>query len=564
MAELITVPAGAARPNPLSLTGIKAMAAQPAIARALPALGLLGVAGAAALAWSVIAAPPQRALFSGLDDGEKAGVVEALSGAGVAYEIDRDTGSVTVGEDDYHRARMLLAAEGLPKGAPDAGSMLDSMPMGASRAVEDQRLRGAREQDLARTIEAIEAVQAARVHLAFETPSVFVRERSAPAASVMLQLTKGRTLSDAQVAAIAHLVSSSVPGLDAGEVAIVDQNGRLLSRGGGVDPAASASDRQIEVQERIEARYNSSLEKLLAPLVGAGNFTAEVHADLDFAETSATRETYPKADAVVAAERGETQRSAGAEVAMGIPGALSNTAPTASALTNTAPGQNPAQPGTTAAQNDGKMSETYNRTFALGREVSVTRNPVGTVKRLTIAVALRDNKDAKISQGRLQQIEALVRGAVGFNAARGDLVAVNVQPFASETLGADAPAWYEAAWLATLARSLSAVLVALLLVLFIGRPLLKRHAAAAKERAEEKKLRRQQIGKQMAGAIADHARDTPAATGQITIDMIESAPGYAMRAELIRDFVRQDPARAALVVRDLIRAEQGGEDARNG
>ena len=86
----------------------------------------------------------------------------------------------------------------------------------------------------------------------------------------------------------------------------------------------------------------------------------------------------------------------------------------------------------------------------------------------------------------------------------------------------------------------------------------------AKERAEEKKLRRQQIGKQMAGAIADHARDTPAATGQITIDMIESAPGYAMRAELIRDFVRQDPARAALVVRDLIRAEQGGEDARNG
>ncbi|RHW18463.1 flagellar M-ring protein FliF [Sphingomonas gilva] len=554
MSELVTIPAQ----SRLTMDKVRGLATQPAVTRALPMLGLLGVAGAAALAWSVISAPPQRALSTGMDDAEKAAVVDALASAGIANQVDRDTGAVTVAGDDYHRARMILAQQGLPKSAPDGAAVIDAMPMGASRAVEDQRLRAAREQDLARTIEAIDAVKTARVHLAFETPSVFVRDRSSPAASVMLRLEGGRRLREAQVGAIAHLVSSSVPGLDPAEVSIVDQNGRLLSRGGDGDPIAAASDRQLEVQERVEARYAGSIDALLTPIVGAGNFTAEVNADLDFAQVSATRENYPADQRVVAQERGETVSEPNSAEAGGIPGALANQPPPASQLSEspTSPDAAEPTPGTTP----NRSSETYNRTFALGREVSVTQGATGTVKRLTVAVALKEGTAGRtMTPRRLAEIERLVKGAVGFDAARGDTVAVTVQPFV-ELAPAAPPPWYEAAWVTTLARALSGVIVALLLVFFIGRPLLKRHQAAAKLRAAEAGQRRKEIGTQMAGALAQQVRGGEA--GSITVDMIESAPSYAARADLIRDFVRQDPARAALVVRDLLKA--GGEqEARN-
>lgn len=557
MSELATIPAA---PR-LTMDKVRGLATQPAVARALPMLGLLGVAGAAALAWSVLSAPPQRALSTGMDDAEKGAVVDALGSAGIANQVDRETGAVTVADDDYHRARMLLAQQGLPKGAADGASMIDAMPMGASRAVEDQRLRAAREQDLARTIEAIDAVKAARVHLAFETPSVFVRDRSAPAASVMLRLDNGRRLGDAQVGAIAHLVSSSVPGLDPAQVSIVDQNGRLLSRGGESDPAAAASDRQLEVQERVESRFARNLESLLTPIVGAGNFTAEVNADLDFAQVNATRENFPADQRVIAAERGETtsEPNSANSAAGGIPGALANQPPPASQLSTT-----PTTPETAeeaAGTTPNRSSETYNRTFALGREISVTQGATGTVRRLTVAVALKEGTAGRtMTPKRLAQIEGLVKGAVGFDAARGDTVAVTVQPFVEMTPAEPAP-WYEAAWVTTLARALSGIIVALLLVFFIGRPLLKRAQAAAKARAAEAGERRKEIGSQMAGALAQQVRGGDG--NAITVDMIESAPSYTARADLIRDFVRQDPARAALVVRDLLRANQSGEEARN-
>lgn len=555
------VPVSASGGPRLGLDRLRGLAAQPAVTRALPALGLLGVAAAAALAWSTLSAPPQRAVSTGMDDAEKASVVDALQGSGIAYRVDRDTGSVTVGDGDYHRARMVLAQQGLPKSAPDAGAVLESMPMGASRAVEDQRLRAAREQDLARTIEAIDSVKSARVHLAVETPSVFVRERSAPAASVMLRLDAGRTLTEQQVAAIAHLVSASVPGLDPGGVSIVDQAGRLLSRTGANDPAAAASDRQLEVQERVEDRVGRSLEQLLTPIVGAGNFTAEVNADLDFSEVQATRESFPKEGSVVAQERGETSREPGGTgTTGGVPGALANQPPPASQLSATPtqpPVEGEAAPGATAEA----TSESYNRTFALGREVSVTRGAVGSVKRLTVAVALREPKGKRFSQARLADIQRLVEGAVGFNPARGDTVAVRVQPFADLAADEAVPAWYEAAWVAQALRLGGGLLIAVLLILFIGRPLLRRMIEGQKARAEQVAEQRRQIGTEMQVAIGEQRRG--AIGGPITVDMIESAPSYAARAELIRDFVRQDPARAALVVRDLLRTP-AAEDARNG
>ncbi|WP_156680337.1 flagellar basal-body MS-ring/collar protein FliF [Sphingomonas profundi] len=571
MADLIATadaaaPGRALIPSPASggagaiLSRVRAFTAQPAVAKSLPMVGLIALLGVAALAWFLFSQPPQRDLFRGLADADKAAVAESLTGAGIKYTIDRATGTLTVADDDFYRAKMMLAQAGLPKSAPDGDAMISSLPLGASRAVEGERLRGAREMDLARTIEQIDAVQKARVHLAMEQPSVFLRDRSQPAASVMLTLMGGRSLSDAQVAAMQHLVASSVPGLAPDAVSIVDQTGQLLSRDGG-DPASDASERQIAIQAKMEARYQEGLRKLLTPLLGEGNFTAEVHADLDFAEVQATRESYPKDATAVRAETGGWTKTGGPDgpgAVGGIPGALSNQAPPAAQVAAAPNGTTtPTAPGAPAATGEAaKTTEQYNRTFELGREVSVTKNPVGTVRRLSVAVALKDPAKGKRTPAELAQLEALIKGAVGFDQQRGDVVALSARKFA-DVAPEDAGKWWDKPWVGLLARNLSALLIAALLVFGIGRPLLKRRAAAATARVEAAAEARAAIGKDMASAITDQAREG----GAVTLEMIEAAPGYTARAELIRNFVRQDPARAALVVRDLIRADARQGDA---
>jgi flagellar M-ring protein FliF len=576
MADIITSP----NPNAPALTGspsggvgtsavlerVKDFTAQPAIQRSLPMIGMLGLLGGAALLWSTMAGAPQRDLFAGMGDADKAAVAEALTAANIPYEINRGTGSLTVPETSFYQARMLLAQQGLPKAAPTGDSMISSLPLGASRAVEGEKLRTAREMDLARTIEAIDAVESAKVHVAAESPSVFLRDEAKPQASVMLRLRAGRSLSDSQVQAIVHLVASSVQNLSPDGVSVVDQAGRLLSASG----ADSASNRQVDIQSKIEARYLEALTKILTPIVGPGNFTAEVHADVDFTETQATRESYPKDTAVVRQEQGSwtgDKNGAGAE-ARGIPGALSNQPPAASQVT-AAPNQTvnaPPPAGTTDAANAAKTSENYNRTYELGREVSVTHNPVGQVKRLSVAVALREGT-RKFSRAELASIESLVRGAIGADATRGDVVALSARSFAVEAAAEVKPNWWEAAWVSTLARNLSALLVVALLVFGIGKPLLKRRAAMADEKKAVLEATiasggripssaSPQVRNEIASQLAQAALIDP--NKPVTLDMIEATPGYANRAELIRNFVRQDPDRAALVVRDLIRADMPG------
>jgi flagellar M-ring protein FliF len=435
--------------------------------------------------------------------------------------------------------------------------------MGASRAVEGARLQEAKEMDLARTIEAIDAVASAKVHVAADQPSVFLRDDQKPRASVMLTLRAGRTLSDGQVQAVVHLVASSVSGLSPDEVSVVDQTGRLLNRSGG--QGDDNTDRQVALQGKIEDRYRQALGSLLTPIIGEGNFTAEVHADLNFAEVASTSETYPKDGGAVRAEQGSWSNTEDGsdKPASGIPGALSNVAPGAAKPTATANGQSqgangptapgaaPGQAGATAPQ---KHDETYNRSYELAHQVSVTKNPTGTVRRLSVAVALRQAPDAKpLTQQQRQQIENLVKGAVGFDQGRGDIVAVTAQAFVSQD-AASKPKWYEASWIGSMVRNLTALLVAALLVFGLGRPLLKRRAVAAEQHIANKARGRAVVGKEIAEALATQNPESNAERA-VTLDMIESAPSYAARAALIRNFVRQDPDRAALVVRDLIRAD---------
>ncbi|WP_298399136.1 flagellar basal-body MS-ring/collar protein FliF [Sphingobium sp.] len=535
---------------------------QPAVAKSLPLLGLLGTVAVAGLAWMALREPPQRDLFRALPDADKSAVAQVLDQNGIKYDFD-GSGAMTVGEGDYFKAKMMLAAQGLPKSAPDGNSMIDSLPMGASRAVENEKLRSARETDLARTIEAIDSVESAKVHLAVEAPSVFLRDRTKPSASVMLRLSQGRSLTDAQVSAIVHLVASSIPELNPEDISVVDQNGRLLSNNDG----NAADDRQIAIQSKMEDRYRQSVIALLTPILGDGNFSTEVHAELNFAERQATRETYPQDEARLRNEQGSwssDERGQKAGEASGVPGALSNQAPVNPTVTQTNPNGQAVQQGQTAAQQPAtpglppmKTEETFNRSFELGREVSVTKDAIGTVKRLSVAVALDNGADGKPrSAQEIAALEALVKGAVGFDQTRGDVVALSSRSFVKPQ-EVVAP-WYEADWMSPLVRNVSALLVVLLLIFGIARPLLKRRAApqapAALADAATPQAG-QRIGMEISSELTKQAA-IPTADGaepKVTLDMISSTYDYAQRADLIRNFVKQDPDRAALVVRDLLR-----------
>ncbi len=571
--DLPTHVRSAAAPSFRSTTGgLRAFIAQPAVAKSLPLIGMVAMLGLAAMLWMVFSAAPSRTLFSNLAEEEKAAVVEALTGGGISSSLDSATGAVTVSEDDYHRARMLVAQRGLPRGGQDGSEMITSMPLGASRAVETERIRGAREQDLARTIEAIDVVQTARVHLAVQQPSVFVREQPNAAASVMLTLAAGRSLGDSQVQAIVNLVASSVPGLTPDGVSVIDQNGRLLSRTTG-EGASGASERQLAAQNAVEDRYRRAIAAILTPIVGAENFTAEVHADIDFSEIQSTREGFPENQRALRSEEGQLSTEGGPGTpgvtapAGGIPGALTSTPPPAAQVGTTPPAPaaasgTPAVPDTpeaaaaaaAAAAVGGRRSENYNRNFALGREVSVTRQQTGAVSRVSVAVALRNADGRPRSRQEIQQIEQLIRGAIGFNQARGDVVAINSRDFVAAPESTEA--WYEAAWISPVVRNGSAIVIILLFVFFIGRPLLKKGSAALAKRAETRTQSRASVGGEIANVLADRARSD--LEMRVSLEMIEATRDYEARAGLIRTFVRQDPARAALVVRDLIRADAQG------
>jgi flagellar M-ring protein FliF len=526
--------------DPKPVSQAKRLFAQPVVQRSLPALGVLAVVGAAALAWSTISGSPQRDLVGVLSDSDKSAVATALDTAAVSYTLDGATGAIKVATSDYHKARMLLAAQGLPKSAPTSATMLDTMPMGSSHAVETERLRGARENDLARTIEAMDPVEAARVHLATGNASPFLRDEVQPSASVMLTMRGGRALTPDQVQAILHLVASSVSGLNTERVSLTDQSGRLLTNGS-ADGEGAAATRQLDIQARVEERYRTALAQLLTPLVGPDGFTAEVHADLDFAEQQSTRETFPQEQRAIAREESRWTSAAGEAPAVGIPGTLSNQPPPASTVSTTPP---PAtQPGATPP---GRTSQDMTRSYELGREVAVIKSQVGTVKRLTVAVALRDVKGAKSRNTvDITAIDGLVKRAVGFDAARGDDVVVSSRPFAEA-----APietSWRDGIDFMAIGRIVAGLAAVAVVVFGIGRPFLKSRAKAAAERKAE-------LAPMLADEMARQRRDAP-----ITLDMISSAPSYADRAALVRDFVSQDPKRAAAVMRSLLEPEKAPE-----
>lgn len=552
---------------------LKAMLAQPAVRRSLPmVIGTLVIA-AVAMTYILTRTPEMRTLFPGLGEADKAAVVEALQAAGITPGIDNMTGSVQVPAAEYHKARMLLAGQGLPKAAAEGYALLDDMPLGTSRAIEQARLKQSQESELARSVAEIAAVESARVHLALPEQSVFVRDQAQPTASVFLKLAPGRALGEAQVRSIVNLVASSVPGLPADRVSVIDQMGTLLTPDASGDEFGE-SRRRIAFQSKMESMYRERLLALLTPILGTDNFTAEVHLDLDFTETQQTNEAWDKDNAVIRSEQGASQSSGGELAPRGIPGALSNVAPPAATAATPeqaqAQAQNPTDPNAApAAPPSGPRSESYTRNYEIGKQVSVTKAPIGEVRRVSAAVVLRENGKA-MTAAETKAIEKLVQSSIGFNAERGDLVAVTSRPFVDPT--AETQAWYQVdfqsnAWIGDILKILAALLIFVVVFFMVLRPFLKKALAAADAApmpgGGTLGAPRSIVldGGDLQTMEALKARLKP--RGGLPPEVLTMANSYDDKVAVVRMFVAEDTARASNVVRQLIRTETAAQGNAN-
>ena len=405
------------------------LVADPAVQRARPSIFGIAALVVVVLVWLVLRSPSWQPLYVDLSDGDKSAVMAALQAGNYDARINPDTGGVEVATGNTAAARILLAGQGLPKSARSIDPVGD-MPLGLSRAVESARLQSAAAIELAASIEAIDGVKHATVHVAVPEPSVFVRDKSPPSASVFVTLAPGRALGEAQVRAIVWLISSSVAGLSPDRVSVVDQTGALLSAGSTAGEAA-----QLGYQVKVEALVRERLFKLLTPTVGAGKFTAEVAADIDFSRNEAASERYGP-DTVVRNEAIARSGDATPPPARGIPGALSNTAPAGAQLSATPP-----VAAIAAAAGTSTTSETSNRAFEIGKSVSVTRGDAPRLRRLSVAVVI-DRAGSATGTQDIAAITRIIRGAMGFDAARGDSVEVQIRSFAA-IAAEPARAWYQ-------------------------------------------------------------------------------------------------------------------------
>jgi flagellar M-ring protein FliF len=517
-------------------------------------VGLLaGVAAAVAAAvWLVLWSQGQNysVLYGQLSERESGQVMDALTAAGIEYKLS-PSGAVSVPEAKVQEARIRLASQGLPQSDAMGIEMIQKdSPLGASSMMENARYQSVLETELARTIMKVQGVQSARVHLALPKPSVFLQDAHKATASVMLQLYPGRRLEPGQVAAIVHLVASSVPELSATDVTLVDQAGSLLNSPD-ENSESAVSTRQLEYTHKLEESYQRRIVELLEPLVGAGRVRATVTADLDFTVTEETHENYDPQKTAVRSEQTSNESRKGGDGAEGIPGALSNQPP-GTAGAPVVPGATPtpgSPPGaasqTAVSTGPSSNSQKSTRNFEVDRTLAYVKQPVGALKRLSVGVVLDDwqktGEDGKLStqpmsDADLKRFTQLVRESIGLKDDRGDQLNVMNQAFRGNgPVGpVESPPIWEAPWVPSVAKQAVGAGLVLLVAFLILRPLMK------------------SLTKSPRTARDAEGEDRVSLSGQATGKPIKLQPSFEQQLAAARTLVGQDPKRAAQVVKDWV------------
>ena len=546
------------------LSNIRRMTSDPSVKRSMPAIIAVIAVIAGIVVYMIIQKPAVTSLYASLPEAEKARVVEALRNGGVDFTLDPSTGDVLVPTSDYHNARIMLAAQGLPESVPDGYASIGDIPMGASRSVESVKIKQSQEIELARSIGEIDGVVAARVHLALPEKSVFARTAVPPSASVFLQLSNGRTLGIHQVNAIVHLVSSSIPSMAKSDVTIVDQHGNLLSKPYD-DPSNVQNDGELEHRMKLEQIYRNRIIQLVSPIVGAGNVMAQVNLDIDFTQNEITEELVdPQASALRSSQ--SSLDIAAKPDAKGIPGATTNRPPDAAQITSDF---------SSGASGDGIQTRSSNevKNFEVSRSISTTKKPSTRIVTINASVLVRDmeaeNPETglmeaqKIPEDTLKEIEALVANAIGINVERGDKLTVSSSKFASAIEGFEKP-WYELDWAVNIMKQGMTLLVMGVIILGVIRPLINRIIVpiAPGKPGEalvhlEDEVDMDAVEIKEGESLEDIKAKLKPKKASVSAEMLDTANTYDDKVAIIRMIVSDEAGRVSNVFKAMMKKDMG-------
>ncbi|MDX1836609.1 flagellar basal body M-ring protein FliF [Legionella taurinensis] len=513
-------------------------------------LGLLvGLAASVAIGLGVVLwsrEPSYMPLYSQLSNRDSADVVDVLQRNAISFKVDETNGMILVPTNQVQAARMKLAAEGLPRGSGGSFELFaGNNSFSTSQFMENARYIQALEAELARTISQFHDIKSARVHLAIPRESAFVRDTRQPSASVFIDVYSGVEIKKQTIASIINLVASSIPSLSASRVTVVDQNGQLLSEGGG-QTLFTETERFLDYRQTLEQQYAQKIQDILTPLLGYGRVSAKVSADIDFTSYEQTQEMYnPEMPAVRSEQLVQDNRNVGPNASSGVPGALSNTPPANSTLTPVRNRNINSQAMTNQDIEANMVHKESTKNFELDKTISHTKNQPGTIRRLTVAV-LVDNRSVMnektkkmevkpLSKAELDQVKALVADAIGLNAERGDsLNVVNsnfVKPEPIESLP-EPRFWQKDSFWSIIKQVLSGLFV-LTIVFGVLRPLFK---TLAHSRREEE----------------SGSAETQAALSYEGKGLPPNLSDYDQQLHLLRQVVDKEPKRVAQVVKTWV------------
>lgn len=505
-------------------------------------IGVIAVAVVALVVGGVMfskwSATPYSPLYTGLAGTDASAVVTELDSAGVPYQLQDGGTTILVPQDKVYAERIALSGKGIPKSSQNGYSLLDQQGITTSEFMQNVTYQRALEGELANTIDAISGVQTSTVHLAMPAKSVFTQDTQKPSASVMVSMAGGAALASDQVTAIQNLVASSIPDLTTANVTIVDSSGALLTNGSGGATVGASS--QVQATQRAEQQLQASAQTMLDNVLGVGNSTVRVAADLDFDQRQTKTQSYQyTANTPPLSSQSSTETYTGSG---SVPGGVVGTGSTTAVTTGT---------GTSTTNSYNKTSTTANN--AVGSTVEDRTGAAGTIKRLTVAVII--NSKAPSGAVSPTQISQLVANAVGLSATRGDTIQVTPLAFdtsaqaAAATAAADAANAAKSATIFDMVRKvgLALLVVVVLLLAFLSM----------------RRQRRTLLGAEDLRAIDYYPQTTvtrddeqPALEGSLVVDAVDDQrPKELEKAQTeISELVAKQPDEVAQLLRSWITA----------
>jgi flagellar M-ring protein FliF len=552
---------------------------QPSFRRAFPTILAALTAIAAVIVFASMREPNMTTLYASASDADKSKIFEALKNMGLDVELDPATGEVLVPTNDYHQARISLAAQGLPEYASNGFEEIDNLPLGVSRSVETMKLKKVQENELSRSIAEISSIKGARVHLALPEKSVFIRNQTSPTASVFISLKNGRQLDQTQVRAITNLVASSVPGMSQDGVSIIDQSGRLLSYSPD-SPNEVMADSQLAYRMRLESIYRSRIQSLVAPIVGAANVNAQVNLEIDFTRRETSQEMVDPNDSAVLSEQSSLNVTA-KKNAIGIPGAISNQPPPEAAIALKDANISKGGDGTSGQDGFETKSSTELKNYEVSRKFETVTTPSNIIAKIDAAILVRDRKVIDPDTGEVtyepisekikKEMEQLIKSAIGIKTERGDTLTITSQLFNDEIVGEQID-WYETAWFKSIIEKTLLVILLGSVSLGVVRPMLSRilvptsstnsvmelyaeaetMADLATQRVESAKAVEVEEGETIEGI---KAKLKPKKRSGISADLLDTANTYDDKVALVRMIVGDEAGRVANVFKQLMRQD---------